>query len=118
MSQILHSSFLPLIENLGFALLILSTDFLESFFVAFVYDGLSHDQVFAYIVLSASSATTQVAWFSQQGNDGLGWLMVCNLYGKFCKQIGAGLVASFLAFLALLFTSGISLFNLFANPEE
>jgi uncharacterized protein (TIGR01569 family) len=84
----------------------------HSIFAAYV-------QVLAYVILSASSASSQVAWLSEQGNSGYGWMKICNLYGKFCKQVGAGLIAAFLAFLGLLFSSGISSFILFAaDPQD
>lgn len=75
------------------------------------------DQIMTYLILSASAATAQSAYFSEQGNNGFHWAKVCYLYEKFCKQVGIGIVGSFVAFMALVFTSVISAFNLFACTD-
>lgn len=75
------------------------------------------DQIMAYLILSSSAASAQSAYFSEQGNDGFHWAKVCYLYEKFCKQVGIGIIGSFVAFMALVFTSVISAFNLFACPH-
>lgn len=75
------------------------------------------DQIMTYLILSSSAASAQSAWFSEQGSDGFKWPKVCYLYEKFCKQVGTGIIGSFVAFMALLFTSVISAFNLFAQVD-
>lgn len=75
------------------------------------------DQSMTYLILSSSAASAQSAWFSEQGSDGFKWQKVCYLYMKFCKQIGTGIIGSFVAFMALLFTSIISAFILFARVD-
>lgn len=75
------------------------------------------DQVMTYLLLSSSAAAAQSAWFSEQGSEGFNWAKVCYLYEKFCKQVGTGIVGSFVACMALVFTSVISAFNLFARVD-
>lgn len=75
------------------------------------------DQIMTYLILSSSAASAQSAYFSEQGNDGFKWSKVCYLYEKFCKQVGTGIIGSYVAFMALVFTSVISAFNLFASSD-
>ncbi|KAH7431575.1 hypothetical protein KP509_08G055900 [Ceratopteris richardii] len=75
------------------------------------------DQIMTYLILSSAAAAAQAAWLSEQGSDAFSWPKVCYLFEKFCKQVGAGIVALFLAFISLASISAISAFNVFANID-
>lgn len=67
----------------------------------------------AYLLLSAVAAAMQSAMLGQFGQPELQWMKICNLYKKFCNQVGEGLVSSFLASLSMVTISFLSAFNLF-----
>ncbi|KAI0516443.1 hypothetical protein KFK09_009118 [Dendrobium nobile] len=71
------------------------------------------DQVMAYVTLSASAAAVQSAVLGQFGQPELEWMKTCNLYRKFCTQVGEGLVSAFIASLIMILLSCFSAFNLF-----
>ncbi|MCD7461380.1 hypothetical protein HAX54_046007 [Datura stramonium] len=73
----------------------------------------SGDQLMAYLVLAAVAATAQSAVISKFGQTELQWMKVCNLYGKFCNQVGEGLASSVIVSLSMIVLSGISAFGLF-----
>ncbi|CAA0818000.1 CASP-like protein 2B2 [Striga hermonthica] len=73
----------------------------------------SGDQVMAYLTLSAVAAAVQSGIFSQFGQPELQWMKTCNLYAKFCNQIGEGVASSLLAALSMVVLSAISAYGLF-----
>lgn len=73
----------------------------------------SGDQAMAYLTMSAVAAAAQSAVFSKMGQSELQWMKVCSMYGKFCNQVGEGLVCSVVASLSLVALSCISAFSLF-----
>ncbi|PNX85648.1 CASP-like protein gsvivt00013502001-like protein, partial [Trifolium pratense] len=54
----------------------------------------SGDQVMAYITVAAVSAAAQSAVFAKLGQPELQWMKICNMYGKFCNQVGEGLASA------------------------
>ncbi|XP_072994537.1 CASP-like protein 2B1 isoform X1 [Typha latifolia] len=73
----------------------------------------SCDQVMAYIALAAVAAAAQSAVIGEFGQPELQWMKICNLYGKYCTQIGEGIASAFLVSLGMVLLSGLSAFNLF-----
>ncbi|KAJ1697125.1 hypothetical protein LUZ63_005637 [Rhynchospora breviuscula] len=73
----------------------------------------SCDQVMAYVLLAAVAAAMQSAVLGEFGQPEMQWMKICNLYRKFCNQVGEGLVSSFLASLSMVTISFVSAFNLF-----
>ncbi|CAL5184009.1 unnamed protein product [Lathyrus oleraceus] len=73
----------------------------------------SGDQVMAYITVSAVAAAAQSAVFAKMGQPELQWMKICNMYGKFCNQVGEGLASAFLVSLSMVILSCISAFSLF-----
>ncbi|KAG0492689.1 hypothetical protein HPP92_006087 [Vanilla planifolia] len=71
------------------------------------------DQVMAYVTLSAVAAAAQSAVLGQFGQPEMQWMKICNLYSKFCTQVGEGLGSAFIASMAMIVISCISAFNLF-----
>ncbi|XP_051129125.1 CASP-like protein 2B1 [Andrographis paniculata] len=73
----------------------------------------SGDQAMAYLTMAAIAASAQSAVFAQFGQKELQWMKTCNLYGKFCNQVGEGVACAVIVCLALVALSGISAFSLF-----
>lgn len=73
----------------------------------------SGDQVMAYVTMAAVAATAQSAVFSKLGQQELQWMKTCNMYGKFCNQVGEGLASAVLVSLSMVVLSCISAFSLF-----
>ncbi|XP_052203712.1 CASP-like protein 2B2 [Diospyros lotus] len=73
----------------------------------------SGDQLMTYLMLAAVAAATESAMFAKFGEPELQWMKICNMYGKFCNQVGEGIASSLLASLSMVVLSGISAFSLF-----
>ncbi|KAD7117986.1 hypothetical protein R6Q59_004993 [Mikania micrantha] len=73
----------------------------------------SGDQVMAYVLVAAIGAAAQSAAFGKLGEAELEWLKVCDMYGKFCKQVGEGIASSVFVCASMLIVSAISAFSLF-----
>ncbi|ERN10612.1 hypothetical protein AMTRI_Chr10g3010 [Amborella trichopoda] len=73
----------------------------------------SCDQVMAYASLAAAAAATQSAAIAEKGQQDVQWMKICNFYGKFCTQVGDGIVSAFVVSLSMVTLSGLSAFNLF-----
>ncbi|KAK6124773.1 hypothetical protein DH2020_041486 [Rehmannia glutinosa] len=73
----------------------------------------SGDQVMAYLTLSAVAAAVQSGIIAQFGQTELQWMKTCNLYAKFCNQVGEGVASSLLACLSMVLLSAISAYGLF-----
>ncbi|XP_077211700.1 CASP-like protein 2B1 [Tasmannia lanceolata] len=73
----------------------------------------SCDQILAYLTFSAVAAAAQSAVIAELGQPELQWMKICNLYGKFCTQVGEGIVSAFLVSLSMVTLSCMSAFNLF-----
>lgn len=73
----------------------------------------SGDQVIAYVTLAAVAAAAQSAVYAELGQPELQWMKICNMYGKFCTQVGEGLVSALVVSLSMVVLSCISAFSLF-----
>ncbi|XP_058070639.1 CASP-like protein 2B1 [Magnolia sinica] len=73
----------------------------------------SCDQVLAYFTLAVVAAAAQSAVLAELGQPELQWMKICSMYGKFCNQIGEGIVSSIVVSLSMVTISGVSAFNLF-----
>ncbi|XVE50987.1 hypothetical protein DITRI_Ditri02bG0001100 [Diplodiscus trichospermus] len=73
----------------------------------------SGDQAMAYLNVAAVGAAAQSAVFAKLGQTELQWMKICNMYGKFCNQIGEGIAVSLLVSLSMIVLSCISAFSLF-----
>lgn len=73
----------------------------------------SGDQLMAYLILAAVAAAVQSGVISKFGQPELQWMKVCNLYGRFCNQVGEGIASSVIVSLGMIALSGISAFSLF-----
>ncbi|XVF75196.1 hypothetical protein PTKIN_Ptkin13bG0168000 [Pterospermum kingtungense] len=73
----------------------------------------SGDQVMAYLNVAAVGAAAQSAAFAKLGQTELQWMKICNMYGKFCNQIGEGIAAALLVSVAMVVLSCFSAFSLF-----
>lgn len=71
------------------------------------------DQGFAYILLSAASAFSEVADIAENGSEKSGWSELCSTFGYFCGLLRASIVITFLSTLLLAAISVISAHQLF-----
>ncbi|KAJ8759798.1 hypothetical protein K2173_009899 [Erythroxylum novogranatense] len=73
----------------------------------------SGDQLIAYLTVAAVASAAQSAVFAKLGQPELQWMKICNLYGKFCNQVGEGIASALLASVSTVVLSCISAFSLF-----
>ncbi|KAM5588908.1 CASP-like protein 2B1 [Rosa sericea] len=73
----------------------------------------SADQVMAYVAVAAVGAAAQSAALAKLGQSELQWMKICNMYDKFCNQVGEGIASAVLVGLSAILISCISAFNLF-----
>ncbi|XAR53867.1 hypothetical protein NMG60_11022575 [Bertholletia excelsa] len=73
----------------------------------------SGDQLMAYLTLAAVAAAAQSSVFGKLGQQELQWMKICNMYGKFCNQVGEGIASALIASLITVVLSAISAFSLF-----
>ncbi|KAH1243866.1 CASP-like protein 2B1 [Glycine max] len=73
----------------------------------------SGDQVMAYVTVAAVVAALQSGVLGRTGQAELQWMKVCNMYGKFCNQMGEGIASAFVVSLSMVVLSCISAFSLF-----
>ncbi|VVB02237.1 unnamed protein product [Arabis nemorensis] len=71
------------------------------------------DQAVAYLCVAGIAAAAQSAAFAKLGEPELQWMKICNMYGKFCNQVGEGIVSALLASIGMVLISCISAFSLF-----
>lgn len=67
----------------------------------------------AYVTLAAVAAAAQSAVFAKLGQPELEWMKVCDMYGKFCDQVGEGIATALLVSLSTVAIAAISAFSLF-----
>lgn len=70
-------------------------------------------QVMAYMTVAAVAASAQSAVISKLGLPELQWMKVCDMYGKFCNQVGEGVASAVIVSLSTVALSCISAFSLF-----
>lgn len=70
-------------------------------------------QAMAYLNVAAVGAAAQSAAFAKLGQTELQWMKICDMYGKFCNQIGEGIAVALLVSISLVVLSCISAFSLF-----
>ncbi|KAE8664542.1 CASP-like protein 2B1 [Hibiscus syriacus] len=78
------------------------------------------DQAMAYLDVAAVGAAVQSAVFAKLGQTELQWMKICNMYGKFCNQVGEGIAMALLVSVCavvLSCTSAFSLFRLFGKNK-
>ncbi|GMJ14532.1 CASP-like protein 2B2 [Hibiscus trionum] len=71
------------------------------------------DQALAYLNVAAVGAAAQSAVFAKLGQTQLQWMVICNLYGKFCNQVGEGIAVALLVCMIMVVLSCISAFGMF-----
>ncbi|XP_074271955.1 CASP-like protein 2B1 [Silene latifolia] len=73
----------------------------------------SGDQVVAYLSVAAVAAAAQSSVLAKFGQTELQWMKTCDLFQKFCNQIGEGIAAAMLLTLSTVILSSISAYSLF-----
>ncbi|KAK9130161.1 hypothetical protein Sjap_010648 [Stephania japonica] len=71
------------------------------------------DQIVSYVSFATTLAATQLAILAITGADEFEWLKLCNIYTRFCVQIGGGIFCSSVANFLMWSMASISGFNLF-----
>ncbi|XP_073050310.1 CASP-like protein 1 [Primulina eburnea] len=78
--------------------------------------ALSHliilDVLLLGIVASATGAAGGVAYIGLKGNSHVGWMKVCNMYGKFCRHVGASVAISLFGSIVLVLLVLLSVYSL------
>lgn len=62
----------------------------------------------AGVVASATGAGASIAYVGLKGNSHVGWLRVCNMYGKFCRYVGSSIAVSLAASVVLVLLVSVS----------
>ncbi|KAL2339265.1 hypothetical protein Fmac_013711 [Flemingia macrophylla] len=73
----------------------------------------SGDQVMAYVTVAAAAAAMQSGLIGREGQAEFQWMKLCNMYGKFCNQMGEGIATAFVVSLSMVLLSSLSAFSLF-----
>ncbi|KAK1420030.1 hypothetical protein QVD17_21314 [Tagetes erecta] len=73
----------------------------------------SADQVIAYMIVAAIGAAAESAAFAKLGEAQVEWMKICDMYAKFCNQVGQGIATSLFLCATMLFVSALSSFTLF-----
>ncbi|XP_021681598.2 CASP-like protein 1F2 [Hevea brasiliensis] len=77
-----------------------------------------HDMVMMVLLISGCSAATAIGYVSRYGAKEMNWVAVCDYVGKFCNQVLASLVLSYLAFFCYLALTAFSAHKLMTRPTE
>ncbi|WOL17370.1 CASP-like protein 2C1 [Canna indica] len=80
-------------------------------FVAWFYFVL--DQGVTYATFGVTMAGLEVAFVAAFGVSELQWSRLCNIYTRFCVEIGGGLFCGLVASLAMAIVASISAYHLF-----
>ncbi|KAK9151297.1 hypothetical protein Syun_009606 [Stephania yunnanensis] len=78
-----------------------------------IFSGDQALQVMAYVMLAAVAAAAQSAVFAKLGQPELQWMKICDMYGKFCNEVGEGIASALVVSLSMVVVSCLSAFNLF-----
>ncbi|XP_020252311.1 CASP-like protein 1D1 [Asparagus officinalis] len=70
------------------------------------------DTLMVGVVASATGAGASIAYIGLKGNSHVGWLQICNFYGKFCRHVGISIAFSLVASVALIVLVSISAYSL------
>ncbi|KAL9237021.1 hypothetical protein vseg_011611 [Gypsophila vaccaria] len=71
------------------------------------------DQVMAYLSIAAVAAAAQSSVIGKFGQTELQWMQICDLYAKFCNQVGEGIAGSLAVSICSVILSSISAYSLF-----
>lgn len=72
-----------------------------------------YKQAIAYLCVAGIAAAAQSAAFAKLGEPELQWMQICNMFGKFCNQVGDGIAIALLASIGMVLVSCVSAFGLF-----
>ncbi|KAF7134574.1 hypothetical protein RHSIM_Rhsim08G0194800 [Rhododendron simsii] len=67
-----------------------------------------HDLAVTTLLMAACAAATAIGLVAKFGNSHIGWMAICNDFGRFCDRIIVALTLSYLAFLVHLLLTVIS----------
>ncbi|CAL0325820.1 unnamed protein product [Lupinus luteus] len=70
------------------------------------------DALILGIVASATGTAGGVAYVGLKGNKHVGWLNICNVYGKFCKHTGGSIAVALFGTIVTVFLIWLSAYNI------
>lgn len=71
----------------------------------------------AGIMASAMGSTGGVAYIGLKGNDHVGWMKICNRFGKYCRHIGSSAALSLLASVILVLLVAVSSYSMYRRSR-
>ncbi|XP_078163418.1 CASP-like protein 2C1 [Carex rostrata] len=71
------------------------------------------DQAAVYVVFATTLAALQGSMIALTGIQSLQWTKLCNIYTRFCVQVGGSLFCGFMASLSMVLLSSVSAYQLF-----
>ncbi|KAL6877625.1 hypothetical protein ACP4OV_012840 [Aristida adscensionis] len=75
------------------------------------------DVFYAAVMASATGSAGGVAWIGLKGNSHTRWNKICNLYGKFCRHIGASALLSLVASILLVLLAVLNAYSLYRRSR-
>ncbi|XP_008799290.1 CASP-like protein 1D1 [Phoenix dactylifera] len=75
------------------------------------------DALMAAILASATGTAGSVAYIGLKGNSHVGWTKICNVYGKFCRHIGASAAVALVASIVLVLLVVLSSYSLYRRSH-
>ncbi|KAH7578527.1 hypothetical protein ACOSP7_000163 [Xanthoceras sorbifolium] len=61
-----------------------------------------HDLLMMSLVLASCAAATAVGYIGKFGNNHIGWVAICDQFGKFCNRVTISVILSYLSVMFLL----------------
>lgn len=83
------------------------------FYSMFMHGALHFMQGVTYVLFSATMAALQGSLIAVTGVGSFQWSKVCNIYTRFCVQVGGSLICGIAASLAMAVVSSLSAYRLF-----
>ncbi|XP_020587492.1 CASP-like protein 1D1 [Phalaenopsis equestris] len=69
------------------------------------------------VVASAVGAAAAIGYVGEKGNAHVGWMEICNMFDKFCKQIEGSLILAISASVTLIFLIMLSTRSLYGRTR-
>ncbi|KAJ4951186.1 hypothetical protein NE237_028018 [Protea cynaroides] len=73
----------------------------------------AHDVLMLGMVAAATGTAGGVAYIGLKGNSHVNWNKICNVYGKFCRHVGASVAVSLFASFLLLLLVFLSVYSVY-----
>ncbi|KAL3655062.1 hypothetical protein CASFOL_000848 [Castilleja foliolosa] len=67
-----------------------------------------HDLMIVLLLMAACAASTTTAYIGKYGNSHVGWMAICDHFGKFCNRGEAAIILTYLGFALYLILTLVS----------